>query len=130
MMELHDYFFKVLLKEVNDLRTEELMEVHWSLKKAVEKDQYKELQDFKGDFCGFVTWEMRELEKIKKIEIGITNLVIIKEKRGTYCLTRIINYLRAMYPNANSFVWKSRKKQKILEFKQRGTYVEHLAKNI
>lgn len=121
-MELYDYFFQVLMAEVNSLRTEELMSIHWSLMKAVELHQYKELQDFRGNFCGFVTWEIKP-NKVRygKIDIGITNLVIIKDKRGTYNLLRIINSLRHKYPECVSFVWLNRKTKELKTFK-RGIY--------
>jgi hypothetical protein len=129
-MELFDYFFQVLMANVDNLRTEELMSIHWSLIKAVEVGQYKELyQD--GKFVGFVTWEIRPNEiRYAKIDIGITNLVIIKKARGTYSLMSIINYLRQQYPNVASFVWQNRKLKELKEFKQRGKYVEDIKETV
>jgi hypothetical protein len=121
-MELYDHFYQLAVWEVDNLRTEELMTLHWSLRKAVECGQYKELQDFRGKFCGFVTWEIKPNEvRYGKIDIGITNLVIMKKARGTYTLLRIINYLRNKYPNIASFVWKNRKTKEDIVRNQRGT---------
>lgn len=124
-MELYDYYFQVIMNEVNNLRTEELMSIHWSLVRAVQDRQYKEIQDNRGNFCGFVTWEIKPSNQLGRIDIGITNLVIVKQARGTYNLMKIINYLRRMYPNVAAFVWENRKHKEPIEFKQRGkAYVE------
>ena len=114
-----------------DIEKSEINNIRWSLITAVESGQYLELYNDNGKFVGFVTWLVGHDEKnIDEQVIVIENLVIIRSARGTYNLKHLHEEGRRRYPNAARFVWRSRKRKKQIEFKQRGTYVENAQKNL
>ena len=129
-MEIYETLLEILLQET-DVKPEELSNIKNSLVEAIYCNQWIELHNNKEEYCGFLTWETRNSIYKGKIDLGITNCVIIKSKSGTYNLMQATNYLRAKYPNIASFIWKSRKRNKLIDIKQKGVrYETNLQENL
>jgi len=114
-MELFDYYMEFLLMN-SVIKLDEWDKIHNSIKRAVYTGQYIELKD-DGVFYGFVSWETRPSKEKDKVDVGLTNLVIVKNLRGQYPLHRLKKLLLDKY-NVDKFIWLNRRKKRLFESKQ------------
>ena len=57
---------------------------------------------------GFFTWE--EFKRLKGLRIFINNLFVMPEYRKHNQLFKLRKFFREMYPDANLFYWRNRKR--------------------
>lgn len=119
-MLIFDFYINILKNETGiTIGHPEYDGISKSIKEAIMSRNFMELYARDGIFAGVLTWELRKSkENPSMIDLGITNLLILKRAAGTYCLQRATNRLRKMYPNCASFVWKNRKTGKLVVRRQ------------
>ena len=105
---------RLLLTKIEDegVKLEDRQDVYNSLDRAILDGRFAFIMD--GDErAGFYTWERQESK------IFVNNLLVFRKNRGRVNLLKIRGELRKANNAIGAFEWVSRKRKKLVNFKQR-----------
>lgn len=108
---------EAIVKEIENsgIVLQDRQDVYNSIEKAIDKGQFEFIRK-DGKNIGFFTWEFDPVTR----EVYWNNMLVFKPYRGKFNVLSLRKIIYERHGDDVTFVWRNRKRQADMKFKQRG----------